>query len=346
MNSQDGARELFQAALPSLSGEPKGRLPRSLYRYVWRVSGSQQARLCALTSLVFPLSMAPLELQRLIVNEAVERADLNLLIKLGVAYIVVLLVHGSLKYLRNLYQGRIAEGVIRLLRKRISRSLHARQDEIDDDKVDRGRADEGARVSMVASEAEQVGAFVGESLSFPLLQIGIFTSVAAYMFWVEPLVAGIAIGFFIPSLYIVPRLQRAINRHVEARTKLVRELGDHMVGRDNASGHDSRQAIEGFDDHIDAVYRTRIRIYLLKYLMKFLNNLLGQLGPLSVVFVGGWMVIEGQTQIGTIVAFLSGYERVTDPARELLAFYRRLSQMRMQYRLVFEALGQQRPQAQ
>jgi hypothetical protein len=34
---------------------------------------------------------------------------------------------------------------------------------------------------------------------------------------------------------------------------------------------------------------------------------------------------------------MSGYERMTSPARDLLNFYRRLAMMQVQYRLVHEA---------
>ena len=68
--------------------------------------------------------------------------------------------------------------------------------------------------------------------------------------------------------------------------------------------------------------------------MKFVNNMFGHLGPLSVLVVGGYLVIQGETTLGTIVAFISGYDKMTDPARELLNFYRRLSMMKVQYGLV------------
>jgi hypothetical protein len=35
-----------------------------------------------------------------------------------------------------------------------------------------------------------------------------------------------------------------------------------------------------------------------------------------------------------VVAFLSGFERIIDPARELLNFYRRLAQARVQFGLL------------
>ena len=79
------------------------------------------------------------------------------------------------------------------------------------------------------------------------------------------------------------------------------------------------------------------RSAIIKHATKGINNLINHMGPLSVLMVGGWLVIQGQTQIGTIVAFMSGYERMVEPGRDLLNFYRRLALMRVQYRLVHEA---------
>ena len=77
----------------------------------------------------------------------------------------------------------------------------------------------------------------------------------------------------------------------------------------------------------------------MKYAAKAVTNLINHLGPLSVLLLGGWLVIQGEAQVGTIVAFMSGYERMTNPARDLLNFYRRLSLMRVQYRLVRDTAG-------
>ena len=53
------------------------------------------------------------------------------------------------------------------------------------------------------------------------------------------------------------------------------------------------------------------------------------------------MVVQGELALGAVVAFASGFERLIDPARELLGFYRRWSQMRVQHRLIHKALEQQ-----
>lgn len=286
----------------------------AIYRWVWRVSGRQQVHLCLLTVLVFPLSMLPLDLQRRMVDDALGDGDLDRLMWLGSAYAGVVLVHAGLKYLRNVSQGRIAEHEIRRLRRRLTRRAG---DEPDDGA--------GASVSMIASEAERLGGFIGESLSFPLLQGGILLSVLGYMFWLKPLIALVVLVLLMPSLLITPPIQRVINRQAELRTRLLRQLADRLVAQTPTARSEQR---------IERVHRLRIRIVLWKFLLKGANNLLSQLGPVAILLVGGWLIIDGQTTVGTVVAFLSGFERITDPARELLNFYRRLAQARVQLGLL------------
>ena len=50
--------------------------------------------------------------------------------------------------------------------------------------------------------------------------------------------------------------------------------------------------------------------------------------------VGGYLAIEGATTIGTVVAFISGFRRLADPSRELLAYYRLAAETRVQCRLI------------
>lgn len=294
------------------SGEPT---LSGLYRWVWQISRAKQIRLCLLTALVFPLSMLPMELQRRMVDQGLGGGDLPWLVQLGAAYALVIVLHATLKYLRNVSQGRIVEGEIRRLRRRLARQAG---DEPDD-------AGTGSEVSMIASEAERLGGFVGESLSFPLLQGGILLSVLAYMVWLQPAMAAVVVLLLAPSVLITPPIQGVVNRHAALRTRLLRQLGDRLV----------RQApIARADQRIAHIHRMRMRIVHWKYLLKSINNLLGQAGPLAILLVGGWLVIDGAATVGTVVAFLSGFERVADPSRELLNFYRRLAQARVQFGLL------------
>jgi ABC-type bacteriocin/lantibiotic exporter with double-glycine peptidase domain len=65
---------------------------------------------------------------------------------------------------------------------------------------------------------------------------------------------------------------------------------------------------------------------------------MNHLAPLSVLMVG-YLVINGETTVGTIVAFISGFERMADPSRQLIAYYRLASESQVQYRLIADRLA-------
>jgi ABC-type bacteriocin/lantibiotic exporter with double-glycine peptidase domain len=56
--------------------------------------------------------------------------------------------------------------------------------------------------------------------------------------------------------------------------------------------------------------------------LKFVVSALQSAGVFILLFVGGLMVLHGRTEIGIVVAFISGLERVLDRWRELIAFVR------------------------
>jgi ABC-type bacteriocin/lantibiotic exporter with double-glycine peptidase domain len=295
-------------------------LPDGLLRYVWQEGRWQQIRLCALAALVFPLTMAPLELQRRIVDQAIGESDLRLLALLGGVYFAVVLLQGGLKYLLRFYRGVISERAIRRLRQRLpaARAGHGAEAEGE------GR---GQTVSIVTAEVERVGGFFGEALSEPVLQLGIFVSILGYMLVVEPMIALVSLVFFVPQLIFVPLLQRLVNRRARRKVELVREVGELIVETPAAQEGD-------YQDRLERIYRVRLQYYALKFLIKFLNNLLNHLAPLAVLMVGGWLVIQGDTTVGVVVAFITGFMRLADPSRELLAYYRLAAETSVQYRLI------------
>ena len=306
-------------------------MPKSLYGFIWQESGRQQVWLCLLTLLVVPLSTVPLELQRRIINDALGARNARTLLLLCGLYLLTILLQGGLKYLLNIYRGRVVESVIRSLRNIIHRYCRPTGD---DTAPGHEFVDRGGMVSMIASEAEDLGGFVGESISMPLLQAGTALSVLGYLVWVQPFIASFAVVIYLPQLVIVPSTQRVINRFARSHAKLVRKMGDHIVAEPTMRGHPERRFARLVDQALD----TRIHIYRIKYFLTFFGNFLDAIGPLGVLLVGGWLVIQGKTEVSTLVVFISGFQRVSDPFDVLVNFYRSQSNAKVQYRLIIDSL--------
>jgi ABC-type multidrug transport system fused ATPase/permease subunit len=310
-------------------------LPRSLYAYIWRTSRRWQIQIILLIGVISPLAMAPLELQRRIVDHAVGGHALWLLAVLGLAYLGVVLAQGGLKYVLNIAKGRVLEEITRDLRRRIIRRVHH---EADEPPVDRGAA-----VSMLAAESEDVGGFASQSLSVPLLQLGTIFWVLGYLVWVEPQIAVLALFVYAPQFILVPRIQAGINRLSRQRTALVRRLG-HDAALDETADAAERSRGQGHAGLlIQQIFRTRMLIYRRKFFLTFLGNFLDALGPIIVLMVGGYLVIEGRTEVSTLVVFISGFQRISDPWDQLVTFYRTISIARVAYAMIDEALGGRLP---
>lgn len=316
----------------------------SLYAYVWKTSRKGQLRICLLVALVTPLAMVPLELQRRIVDLAVGSRDLQILAVLGLIYLTVALLQGGLKYLLNLSKGRVLEEVNRDLRTRIV-ARRAPVGITADETDGLPPLDEGTTVSMLAAETEDIGGFASESISVPLLQVGTIAWVMGYLLWVEPLIAALALLIYAPHLILVPRIQNVINRLGRRKTKMVRRLGRNAVDDTITTDKDRARMRHRAGILIGQVFETRMVIYRYKFFLTFLGNFLDSLGPLVVLVLGGYLVIKGEAEVSTLVVFISGFQRLSDPWDQLVNFYRSVSNARVIFGLVTEALGG-RPAAQ
>ena len=309
-------------------------MPQSLYQYIWRSSRRQQVWLVLLTLLVAPMSMIPLELQRRIVDDAIHNQDLNYMLLLCGLYLVALLVQGGLKYLLNVYRGSLVERIALQLRGHIFNSL------VDEPlrRHERGAAtDKGAVVSMTSSEVEEVAGFVGDSISFPLLQAGTAFGTLGYLFWVQPEIAAFAVALFVPQILIVPMGQRRINRWAAIHARLLRKLGGVIVSAEKTT-LSAKHLERRFAKLSRGARTTRVLVYRVKFFLTFLGNFVDALGPLIVLSVGGWLVLNGKAEISTLVVFISGFQKVAEPWDQLLTFYRTTSNARTKYRLIVDTL--------
>ena len=160
-------------------------------------------------------------------------------------------------------------------------------------------------------------------------------AILGYMFVVEPFLAAACLAFFVPQAIGVPIIQRIVNRFVERRIGLLRDFGEQvaLAGAQSHPGDDAGLDSE-HDAKLDAIYGNRIRIYLWKFASKSLVNLFNGLAPVAALVVGGYLVIVGQTSLGVVVAFISGFKRLADPLRELVAFYRLAAQSRVRHEAI------------
>jgi ABC-type bacteriocin/lantibiotic exporter with double-glycine peptidase domain len=312
-----------------------GRFARlGLYGYIWATSGRAQLLLALLSVFIFLLDLVPLELQRRIVNDAIGQKAFGLMIWLCGAYAITALVQGLAKLAWYVYRNSIGEATSQRLRQEtFSAALH--HPEAD------ATAREGVGISIILSEADPVGLFVATSVSEPVLHGGVLVSVFAYLIYLEPWMAFVALLLFVPQCGFLPMVQKAINRRTEARIRIMRRLSAAIVA-ETAEGVLEREE-RSYRQRVRDIYLLNMQIYRRKYSMNFLINLLYHLGTVGILFVGGWFVMQGKTEVGTVVAFISGLTKVNDPWNDLVTFFRDMTNARVKYQLIAKVLDDRDP---
>jgi ABC-type multidrug transport system fused ATPase/permease subunit len=305
-------------------------LPSNIYRYVRATSGWHQLFLVLLTVCVFLLEVVPLELQRRLVDGLVKHRGYGLVLMLCGIYLGAVLVQGGTKLVLNIYRNWVGENAVRELRRRVHTLVDATSSASSSIEA------EGIQASMIVSEVEPVGSFVGGSVSEPVLQLGILLSVLAYMIHVDWRMAAVAIAFFVPQLIFVPLMQNAMNRRTQVRVRIIRQLSISVI-----QGGGDAERDQADDDRIAQVFELNMGVYKFKFSMNFLMNLSTQLQIIGALAVGGFAVLNDQLEIGSVVAFVSGIGRITDPWGDLVNYFRDANINQVRFGLLRDAINQQ-----
>ena len=298
-------------------------MPRTIMGYVLAATGLHQAGLAILSIALFGLSAVPLELQRRIVNGLTHETAFKNIVWLASGYAAVALAEQLLKLFLNVYRGWVAESTVRSLRNTVCGLVPGAP----------AATAEGAgiEIAMVLEEAEPIGRFTGISISEPLLQGGILVSVVGYIFVLQPGLALLGLLFFLPQTVFVPLLQGAINRRARDRILVKRDVSGAIAN--------GRLSMDGSlkDGPIERIFALNMGIYWFKFTMNLLMKLMYHLSAAVALCVGGWMVLQGRIEVGTVVAVVGGLGKLNDPWGDLVNWAREFSVVGVKYRLFADA---------
>lgn len=295
---------------------------RTMYRFFWQYSSRLQWITCGVALLTLPLTLAPIELQRRVIDDAVGANSLDLLITLIVIYAVVVLAQQIVKFVYNVLRGRIAEHLCRTIRDRLIEA--PMEEDIDD----------GTVVSMLTGEVEPVGGFGGDAYAQIVTEGGVLITIFAYMLYTEFWLAVIALVAFLPQALATPLVQDRINAQSSKRIAEIRSIGSDVLDAKGGDTESEKRALK----RTGTIFDIRMLIFRLKFGLKALLNLLDHMADLAVLGAGGYMVIQGETQVGVVVAFLSGLSQLRSPWRTLVSYFRVSSDAQLRFKLLRERI--------
>jgi putative ABC transport system ATP-binding protein len=346
-------------------------MERSLFGFIIRYSKREQLLIVPLVVASMLIYFSMLDLPKAIINEAIQgkrfpdaastvaflKIHLTLpsllggetlrlfdgfalhqvpyLIALTLAFLSLIVVNGGLKFQINTMKGWLGERMLRRLR-------YALFDRILRFPLARFRRVKSAELAtMIKDEVEPLGGFVGESMITPLFLAGEALTALFFILFQHLYLGLVALGVVATQAIIIPKLRRQLlvlskQRQLSARQLAGRiaEVADGVIEvHANDTSNYERAEISS---RLGQIFRIRFELFQRKFMIKFLNNFLSQLAPFLFYLVGGYLVIKGRLDIGTLVAVIAAYKDLPSPIKELIDWDQQRLDIGIKYTQVVE----------
>jgi len=306
--------------------------------YSWVLYKNIQLQLIVVGIIVITVAMRvlPLEMQKRIINEAIGMKDLPALYRYCALYIGAVTLAGILKYIINLMQNYIGERTLKTVRERLYEHLLSLPVQF------YRRTSPGNVISYIITEFIPVATFIGQAVAVPAVNILTFFAMAAYMIHLNPTIGLISITIYPIELIILPRIQKYFRRanrdRIQHTQKLSGLVGEAVSGVHEVHSNASIPLEKGrFSDVLNKLYKATLMQNSIKFGIKFINNFFMSLGPFVLFLIGGYYAIKGHFDVGAIVAFLSAYEKLYDPWKELMEFWQVYQDSSVRYKQIMRA---------
>ncbi|MEM7544373.1 MAG: ABC transporter transmembrane domain-containing protein [Pseudomonadota bacterium] len=327
-------------------------MEKSLVRFVWKYGKVDTIKTLIVTFMTFPIIYLSLEIPKIIVNDALGAGNepvqfpteflymsleqTDFLMVLCFLFITAIILNNWLKFVLNTQIGLTSERMMRRLRYTLYESVlrfpirrfqHMKQGEI---------------VQSVMGEIDALSGFFGEVISTPVWQGGMLAVYMTFIFLQDPFLGAAAIALYPVQAYVIPKLQKRVVMLNKERVANVRKIADNIgesVGaiEEIHTSDTARWHLAQISDRLFESYRIRLAIFKRKYLIKGLNNFLIALTPFAFYLFGGLQVINGNLELGSLVAVLAAYKDVAGPWKALLNYFQRFSDLNSRFELVIES---------
>ncbi|MEE4264779.1 MAG: ABC transporter ATP-binding protein, partial [Desulfobacteraceae bacterium] len=280
-------------------------------------------------------NVLPLEMQKRIVNDAINLQKLDLLVIYCGIYLAAVIAASIFKFCINSLQNIIGQRTIADMRNELYRHILTMP------LTFYRKTQPGLVVAAITTELATAGDFVGMAIAMPVTNFLMLFAFAGYLFWLNPLLAAVTLSIYPVVLFLVPVLQQRVNiynrKRVDAGRKVSGKVGESIAGihEIQANGSFSIENMK-FKRLVDNLRKIRILWNLYRFAVKAVNSLFTNFSRFLVFALGGYLAINGRLELGALVAFLSAQEKLYDPWKELIQFYQAYQTARVTYSRTME----------
>lgn len=325
-------------------------MEKNLYKFIIKYSLPQQIVITILSLASFLPYYYYLSMPKTIVNEGISGKNVKFpldlwgfgvlhldqvqyLLLLCCGFLFLVVVQQAFKYAINVFQGIAGERMLRRLRYQLYAQV------LRFPLPTFRKMSQGEIIPMIIAEVEPVGGFIGESFALPIFQGGMLLVIFGFLLLQNPIMALAAVALYPIQFYIVPKLQsrvRALGKErVKNQRRLSDRIGESVAGVVEIHTHDaSNRLLADFAKRLGVSYWIRVEIFQRKFVIKFVNNFIQQLGPFFFYSIGGYLAIKGQLDVGTVVAAVNAHKEMASPWKELLNHYQTREDVKQKYEQV------------
>jgi putative ABC transport system ATP-binding protein len=260
---------------------------------------------------------------------------LGTLYALSAVFLLLVIINGLFKLYINTYKGRLGERLLRRIRfELVDRVLRFPPTQF--------KRVKGAEIaSMVKDEVEPLGGYTGEAFVTPAL-LGGQALTALFFIFVQNFWLGLIAAFMVGIQgFIIPRMRRRLlvlgrERQLTAR-ELSGRISEIFEGITTIRGYDTTNYERADIAHrLGRIFKIRYDLYQWKFLVKFINNFLASVTPFLFYIVGGYLALQGQIDIGQLVAVITAYKDLPGPLKELIDWDQLRQDVQVKYVQVVE----------
>jgi len=194
----------------------------------WIISKNARLQVVLVITAIFAVfaNVFPLEMQRRIINDAINLRKFDLLVFYFGLYLIAVIAASMLKYLINILQNIIGQRTLADMRK----ALYAHVLTIP---LSFYRTTQpGMVVGALTTELATAGDFVGMAIAVPVTNLLMLLAFAGYLFWLNPLLAAITLSIYPVVILLVSVLQKRVNiynrKRVDAGRKVSSKVGESI----------------------------------------------------------------------------------------------------------------------
>ena len=293
---------------------------RSLFSWVFDGNVKLQLLLLLVIVVMVVARVLPLEMQKRVVNEAINLRSVDLLFTYCGIYLAAVIFFSVLKYLISVIQTVITQRTTARMRKALYSHILTLPLNFF------RNTQPGTVVNSLSAELTVPGNFAGMAIAAPVTNLLTLLAFAAYLFWLNPLLAAVSLSIYPIVVFLIPLLQKGVNRANKKRVDAARDssarIAESISGIHEIQGNGAyRIENNKYNTLVNRLLKIRIVWSLYRFAVKSANGFFTSLGPFLVFILGGYLTIKGQLELGALVAFLSAQERLFDPWKELIEFY-------------------------